>query len=352
MSVSDVRSFLGTIGTFRIFIKDFAKRAEPIQRLTRKETHFKWEEEQELAMEDLKKAVREAPCLRSLDYDIDTEIKLSVDTSYIAIGWYISQQDAEDFKKWWYARFGSTLLTPREARYSQPKRELFGLMRALDENKYWLIGCRRLVVETDAQYIEGMLNNPEDGPNCTINRWIEQILMYHFELRHVAGKTFAADGLSRRTKQPGDPDPKPWDHSYEDHDGLRGYTKPHEEDPEPLDFEEFKREIDTRGGYAQTSLASRRDLELELFDNELSQLLILENGVREAEKTERQQMVNVEMLPDLSLKEDPDTVEEYDEERRANWARKLDERLPKIQKWLQGPLSRPEGIEPKDFGKS
>ncbi|KAJ2925582.1 hypothetical protein H1R20_g11515, partial [Candolleomyces eurysporus] len=276
-------------------------------------------------MEDLKKAVCEAPCLRSLDYDIDTEIKLSVDTSYIAIGWYISQQDAEDFKKWWYARFGSTLLTPCEARYSQPKRELFGLMRALDENKYWLIGCRRLVVETDAQYIKGMLNNPEDGPNCTINRWIEQILMYHFELRHVAGKTFAADGLSRRIKQPGDPDSKPWDHSYEDHDGLRGYTKPHEEDPEPLDFEEFKREIDTRGGYAQTSLASRRDLELELFDNELLQLLILENRVREAGKTERQQMVNVEMLPDLSLKEDPDTIEEYDEERRANWARKLDE---------------------------
>jgi hypothetical protein len=51
-------------------------------------------------------------------------------------------------------------------------------------------------METDAQYIKGMLNNPEEGPNATINRWIEAILMYHFELRHVAGKTFAADGLS------------------------------------------------------------------------------------------------------------------------------------------------------------
>ena len=137
-----MRSFLGTIGTFRIFIQNYAKRAEPIQKLTRKEAPFKWSEEQEIAIEDLKKAVREAPCLRSLDYDIDTEIKLSVDTSYIAIGWYISQQDAELPKKWWYARFGSTLLAPREARYSQPKRELFGLMRALEENKYWLIGCR------------------------------------------------------------------------------------------------------------------------------------------------------------------------------------------------------------------
>ncbi|KAJ3536315.1 hypothetical protein NMY22_g6081 [Coprinellus aureogranulatus] len=32
-TVKDVRAFLGTIGTMRIFIKDFAKRAEPIQRL-------------------------------------------------------------------------------------------------------------------------------------------------------------------------------------------------------------------------------------------------------------------------------------------------------------------------------
>jgi hypothetical protein len=69
-------------------------------------------------------------------------------------------------------------------------------MRALNENRYWLAGCRRLVVETDAKYIKGMLNNPEMGPNATINRWIENVLFYHFELRHVAGKTFAADGLS------------------------------------------------------------------------------------------------------------------------------------------------------------
>ena len=71
-TVSDVRSFLGTVGTFRIFIQNYAKRAEPIQKLTRKEAPFKWSEEQEIAMEDLKNAVREAPCLRSLYYDIDT----------------------------------------------------------------------------------------------------------------------------------------------------------------------------------------------------------------------------------------------------------------------------------------
>ena len=66
-------------------------------------------------------------------------------------------------------KFGSITLNEREAMFSQPKRELFGLKRALETNEYLLIGCRKLVVETDAKYIHGMLNHPEMGPNATIN---------------------------------------------------------------------------------------------------------------------------------------------------------------------------------------
>jgi hypothetical protein len=67
------------------------------------------------------------------------------------------------------------MLNRREAEFSQPRRELFGLKRALEAMQYWLLGCRHLVIEIDAKYIQGMLNNPGMGPNATINRWIEQI---------------------------------------------------------------------------------------------------------------------------------------------------------------------------------
>jgi hypothetical protein len=40
-----------------------------------------------------------------------------------------------------------------------------------------------------------MLANPGMGPNATINRWIEKILMFHFKLKHVPGERFAPDGL-------------------------------------------------------------------------------------------------------------------------------------------------------------
>lgn len=332
--VKDVRAFLGTIGTMRIFIKDFAKRAEPIQKLTRLDVPFHWGKEQEESMDDLKSAVKAAPCLKSINYDNGTEIKLSVDTSYHAIGWYISQQDELDPKKWYYVRFGSTLMSPREARYSQPKRELFGLMRALDENRYWLIGCRRLVVKTDAKYIKGMLNNPEMGPNATINRWIENILMYHFELRHVAGKTFAADGLSRRPVAADDPPKEPWDHSGEGGDGLRGYSKPDPDDTDPLDFEDFKHEIDTRGGYLQVSREYN-----ELFDAEYEMDAV------------EQQFVNVAMLPSKDASEPKVRLRDYDRQRRSPFAREWDAKIPKIKQWLKGSLKVPKGLTPKEAAK-
>ncbi|KAG6903518.1 hypothetical protein DXG01_000477, partial [Tephrocybe rancida] len=104
-----------------------------------------------------------------------------------------------------------------------------------------------------------MLSNPSMGPNATINRWIKTILTkFHFTLRHVPGKTFAADGLSRRDAQPGDPRVEPLD-PEDDHVPPVKFEHPavakalygiSEEDwEEPLAFEEFKNEIDTQGGF-------------------------------------------------------------------------------------------------------
>ena len=116
----------------------------------------------------------------------------------------------------------------------------------------------------DAKYIHGMLNHPEMGPNATINRWIEKILMFHFELRHVAGKTLGPDGLSRRDEQPGDEKYAP------DDDGAEINKPPvlsiEEGSESPLDFEEFKNDIDTRGGYLQQLAESVACFEKEIVE--------------------------------------------------------------------------------------
>ncbi|KAI0351155.1 hypothetical protein OH77DRAFT_1380533, partial [Trametes cingulata] len=89
-------------------------------------------------------------------------------------------------------------LNAREAAYSQPKLELYGLFRALKACKRTLIGIRNLVIEVDARYIRGMLNNPDEVPGASMNRWIVTILTFHFRLVHVPGVLHGPDGLSRR----------------------------------------------------------------------------------------------------------------------------------------------------------
>lgn len=203
-SVTDVRAFLGTLGLFRIFIRNFAKIARPLVDLTRKNVTFRFEQVHLNAMQTLKDAAAAAPAIRPLDYACDRPIILGVDSSKYAVGFFLAQDD--DNGRRWYNRFGSITWNPREANYSQPKVELYGLFRALRNFRTYIIGARNLQVESDAKYIKGMLSNPDIQPNATINRWIAGILLFDFRLVHIPGtKHTIADGLSRRPPAPSDP---------------------------------------------------------------------------------------------------------------------------------------------------
>ena len=97
-TLSDVRAFLGTIGVARIFIKNFAKRANALVHLTRKDVPFEFGEEQWKAVEDLREALLESPALRPIDYESEAPVILGVDTSSIAVGYLLCQQDLENQK--------------------------------------------------------------------------------------------------------------------------------------------------------------------------------------------------------------------------------------------------------------
>jgi hypothetical protein len=240
----DVRAFLGTAGQLRMFIENYAKKAMPLTKLT-SDMDWEWGDEQREAMDALKDGVRNAPALRNINYEWD--VCLAVDTSYKAVGWFIYQIDPDDPKKKYFNYFGSTTLNEREARFSQSKRELYGLKLLLQSSYYLVYGSRRMTVETDASYIKGMLDHPSCGPNATINRWIEEIRKFHFKILHVKGILHGPDGLSRRPpggyqspRPPIDPD------DYEDYDdGAPVELIMGEGAKEPLDFEYFNDKVVT-----------------------------------------------------------------------------------------------------------
>ena len=196
----------------RIWIRNYSALARPLVDLTRKGTTFVWHEEHESAMQALKDAIITSSALISIDYNSDRSVFLSIDSSWRGVGWILAQECADGRRR--PARFGSISWNERESRYSQAKVELYGLFRALRALRLYTVGVKNLVVEMDAQYVRGMLKNPDIQPNATINRWIAAILLFDFKLVHVpAEKHHGPDGLSRREPADGeseDDDPEDW----------------------------------------------------------------------------------------------------------------------------------------------
>ena len=211
-SQSDVRHFLGTVGVLRHFIADFARIAAPLNRLLTKDADFVFGDDERQAFNALKLAVSTSPALRTLDYRSGGEIIFSVDSSNVGFGAILSQIGEDGVR--YPVRFFSRTWDATQRNYSQAKCELFGVFRALHDAKRYLIGVDHFILEVDASYLKGMINNPDLQPSATINRWIAGILLFPFKLVHVpAAKHTGPDGLSRRPAQPSD---APQDDSYED----------------------------------------------------------------------------------------------------------------------------------------
>lgn len=204
-NVTEVRAFLGLCGTMRIWIKDYSLHARPLTELVRKGVPFEWNERRQEAMDTLKDAIINSPALIPIDYSSLRSVILAVDTSVIAIGYIIYQEDIQEKRR--PVRFGSLPINERESRYSQAKLELYGLYRTLRQTRYHLTAVKNLIVEVDAKYIKDMLNHPDLMPNATLNRWIAGILLFDFTLKHVpADRHKGPDGLSRRPRADDDSD--------------------------------------------------------------------------------------------------------------------------------------------------
>jgi Integrase zinc binding domain/RNase H-like domain found in reverse transcriptase len=351
---SQVRSFLGVVGVLRPYIPNYGIRAHELTKLLRKGNLFEWGPRQIAAMDLLKEGVAQAKAIRPLDYEGQGNIVLAVDTSYIAVGFYIYQEDVIDPKRHYYAKFGSRPLNDREARFSQPKRELFGLKEALRMNKRWLFGVRKLIVETDAKYIKGMLENPDMMPNATINRWIDEIKLYQFTIRHKAGATFGPDGLSRRPYQKDDP---PIDIAEEDENWESEVPKFEIADisePQPLVIKDFVDQIDSRGGYYQGIANSLDDFSKEIAkadaEREIEQDLLQKRlNLMDRELYSKHASYIQKIAVYTNTSKDDRINLPYEEEHRSVGAIQQDMYMPHIEKKLKDRTYTPQTFSEKEL---
>jgi hypothetical protein len=192
--VKDVRSFLGFCNFYRPFIRGFVHLARPLNKLTRKDAEWSWEDRQQKAFDELKRRVTTEPVLA---HPILTDpFKLEVDASGFAMGAVLLQKK-DDGKKHPIAYYSKTL-SAAERNYDVYDLELLAIVNAMDHWRPYLAGSpHKVIIYSDHQ---NLLYWKE--PHKISRRVAREVLMlseYNFEIRHIKGTANGrADALSRR----------------------------------------------------------------------------------------------------------------------------------------------------------
>ena len=135
-TVHDVRSFLGFVGYYRRFIKNFSKIAKPIREVitglenqskrTAKKTNIEWTEAANSAFEHLKELCVSAPILAYPDYQLP--FILHTDSSSEGFGAVLYQRQDDKHRVIAYA---SRSVSETESNYPAHKLEFLALKWAV-----------------------------------------------------------------------------------------------------------------------------------------------------------------------------------------------------------------------------
>ena len=190
-----VRAFLGLVGYYRKFIKNFAKIAKPLTMLTQMDIKFEWKETHHDIFMKLKEAIIQAPILRYPD--TTKPYIVYTDASNDACGAQLSQiHDGTEFP----VAFLSHTFTDTQRRWSTPEQEAHGIYFAIKKWNYYLQGAD-VIVRNNHKPLARFLNGKNE--NTKINRWGLELASYNITLEWISGaRNKAADCLSRLVELP------------------------------------------------------------------------------------------------------------------------------------------------------
>ncbi|WVZ89809.1 hypothetical protein U9M48_036168 [Paspalum notatum var. saurae] len=186
-TVTEIRSFLGLVGYYRRFIKDFSKTGKPMTSLTMKNVKYPWDPKYEEAFTSLKKSLTSAPVLAQPG--VTKPFDVYCDASGNGLGCVLMQEGR-------VIAYASRQLRKHEANYATHDLELAAVVHALKIWRHYLLGntCHIYIDHKSLKYI---LTQPE--LNMRQLRWLELIKDYDLEIHYHPGKAnVVADAISRR----------------------------------------------------------------------------------------------------------------------------------------------------------
>ena len=189
-SVTEVKSFLGLCSYYRKFIKNFASVAYPLNRLTRKNVKFVWDNNCQEAFNKLKNLLVCAPVLRLPDFS--RQFILQTDASNYAIGAVLSQIiDGQEHP----IAFASRQLNGAEEKYATIEKEALAIKFGIQMYRPYIFGTH-FKIQTDHNPLTYLAKMKDDSQR--VARWALLLQEYDFEIEHRKGIDNAnADALSR-----------------------------------------------------------------------------------------------------------------------------------------------------------
>lgn len=184
-SLTELRGFLGLIGYYRKFVKDYGTIARPLTAMTKK-GGFRWTHEGEEAFEKLKYAMTTTPVLAMPDFTKTFEVH--TDASKYGIGAVLMQEGRP-------IAFLSKALGPRKLEWSVYFKEMIAILEAIRIWRPYLMGKKFRIV-TDQQPLEHMLEQKIITPEQ--QKFVAKLMGYEFEILYRPGRqNSVADALSR-----------------------------------------------------------------------------------------------------------------------------------------------------------
>ncbi|KAL1448524.1 hypothetical protein WDU94_006581 [Cyamophila willieti] len=190
-TTTQIKSFLGLLGYYRRFIKDFAKLTKPLTKCLKKDAVIDIQNlEYKQCFEKCKNVLLEEPVLQYPDFT--KTFNLTTDASNFAIGAVLSQGVIGKDKP---IAFASRTLNDHEKNYSTTEKELLSIVWSVKHFRPYLYG-RKFIIVTDHKPLQWLFSVKD--PSSKLIRWRLRLEEYEYEITYKKGKQNTnADALSR-----------------------------------------------------------------------------------------------------------------------------------------------------------
>ena len=191
----ELLSILGMITYLNRYSAKLAQLTAPLRELTKKNTHFKWEDYHQDALDKIKEELCSVPVMSYYDPNPETVTILQCDASQKGLGAWIRQIDSDNNER--IIAMSSRSLTDAEKRYSNIERECLAVAYGLQRFEYYLLG-RTTIVETDHSPLEQIFKKSIAEALSRLQRLLLKCSKFDVQVRYKPGKAIpVADALSR-----------------------------------------------------------------------------------------------------------------------------------------------------------